>query len=106
VRGRETVLKRSWKKHEEMVRKRIDEWIRTGKPCSLTKLAWDIAGYVYNNGGGFIFMDFNERTQKCFLVSGYMDWIIQLTNGLEHLNEKQDRYEKGKMLVATERGLF
>lgn len=99
-------MKRGWKKYEEMIRKRIDEWIRTGKPCSLTDLAWDIAGFVYNNGGGTVFVGLNERTQRPFLVSGYMDWIMKLTNELEHLIEKQGRYEKGMKLVAEERGLF
>ena len=77
-------IPRRWRRYEDRLRVKIYNWISTGRPTTLTQMAWDFAGSdVYNRGDGFVFMDFNERTQRLFLVPGYIDWVKELTKETE-----------------------
>ena len=68
-----------FKKYEREAKNRLIEYFKSDAN-DFRKFMWSFAGDVYNRGDGLVFMDFNERSQKSFLKTEYMEWIKSLAS--------------------------
>lgn len=78
-------VKKAWKKHEQFVRQKVYEAIISKDfDHRWDQLAFEIAADVHNLKKDGVFIEFNERLQKTFVLKSFIAWVSDI--GLEQLN--------------------
>ncbi|SMF94316.1 hypothetical protein SAMN02949497_1626 [Methylomagnum ishizawai] len=75
---------KAWEPHRSMICARLLAWERSGRKNgdgeTLTAFAHTIAADVHNSGAGLVFLDFNQRKQRCYLKTGFITWLQELAD--------------------------
>jgi hypothetical protein len=74
----------AWEPYRSMICQRLLAWERSGRSNedgkTLTAFGHSIGADVYNSGAGLVFLDFNERRQRCYLKPGFLTWLQELAD--------------------------